>query len=47
MAEDKTTILGTDGVLLNILRLCGLIEVEKLVDGRSKVCEGNKELEMK
>ena len=41
MAEDETTTLGTGVVLLNILHLCGLIEVQKLVDGRSKIIEGD------
>ena len=41
MAEDKTTTLGNGVVLLNILHLCGLIEVDKLVDGRSKIREGD------
>ena len=41
MAEDETTTLGTGVVLLNILHLCGLIEVDNLVDGRSKIRQGN------
>ena len=47
MAEDETTTLGTGVVLLNILHLCGLIEVDKLVDGRSKIREGSSELKSK
>ena len=43
MAEDETTTLDTGVVLLNVLHLCGLIEVDKLVDGRSKIREGNKQ----
>ena len=41
MAEDEITTLSTGVVLLNILNLCGLIEVDKLVDGRSNVGEGD------
>ena len=41
MAEDETTTLGTGVVLLNILHLCGLIEVDQLVDGRYKIRQGD------
>ena len=43
MAEDETTTLGTGVVLLNILNLCGLIEVDKFVDGKYKIREGDVE----
>lgn len=39
MVEDETTRLGTSVVLFNMLDLCGLIEVDKLVDGRFKIRE--------
>ena len=41
MAEDETTTLRTGVVLLNILNLCGLIEVDTQIDGRYKIREGN------